>query len=457
MTTTERASIRWPSSISGRRGRPRRALHPVPILAALAVLFPIARAEALDPASGRPQFQAPYRCGTTYVNSTYSGHGDYEIDIMMPSGTPVLAAAAGIARRGHSSSGGYQVAIDHGHGWRTLYLHLQPNSYQFTDGAHVRQGQQIARSGNSGNPPGGGAYVAHLHLEQQRWNGSKNVPMHAFFDGVPSQITDDGRQNSEQVTSRNCGTRVVMSGSSLLHRVLADGRLLMYDHLGWAQPTTSWHGEGQIGTAWDQFRLILSDGNVFYGITQSGDMRWYRYDGEGQWGSGCCGKLIGTGWDQFKQIISGGNGVFYGITYDGTLKWYRYTDPVGGNGSWAGGCCGKVIGTGWNDFVDVFSGASIFTASGTLYAVTRSGQLKWYHYTDPLGGNGSWTSGCCGHAIGEGWRFASLGSGGQGIIYGVRFDGRLDWYKHLDPQGGSASWAHATGIAVGSDWLNPNQ
>ena len=434
-----------------------RSLRCFALAAGLAALFAAGSAEAADPSSGRPQFQAPYRCGTSYTNSTYDGHGDYEIDMIVPSGTPVLASASGTARRGFSTMGGYQVSIEHGSGWRTLYLHLQPNSYQFTDGQFVRQGQQIARSGNSGTPPGGGEYKPHLHFEEQLWNGSTNVVTHAYLDGVPSQITDDARANSEVVTSRNCGTRVVLSGSSLLHRFLPDGRQLMYDHLGWAAPTASWQSEGQIGVGWDSFRLILSDGNVFYGITQSGEMKWYRYDGDGQWASGCCGISIGGGWDQFKQVISGGNGVFYGITYDGTMKWYRYTDPVGGHGSWASGCCGVVIGAGWNDFTQVFSGAGLRIASGTIYAVTRSGQLKWYHYTDPMGGNGTWTSGCCGLAVGDGWRFASLGSGGLGIIYGVGYDGTLYWYKHLDPQNGSASWAHNTGIVVGSDWLNTNQ
>jgi murein DD-endopeptidase MepM/ murein hydrolase activator NlpD len=199
-------------------------------------LGPARPAQAADSSSGRPNFQLPYTCGTTYTNSTYPGHGDYEIDMIMGSGTQVLASAAGTAYRGYSTSGGDQVSILHGNGWRTLYLHLQGGSYQFCDGQYVRQGQFVARSDNTGTSSSG----PHLHFEQQLWDGSRYAPVHAYFNGLPSRITDDALANSERLTSANCLTRVVMSGEPLLYRVLPDGRLLAYNHLGWASGTGDW-------------------------------------------------------------------------------------------------------------------------------------------------------------------------------------------------------------------------
>ena len=81
------------------------------------------------------------------------------IDISCPTGTPVYAGADGkVEISGWNNSYGYYVVISHGSGYTTLYAH---NSQLLVSvGQWVKRGQQISKSGSTGNSSG-----PHLHLE----------------------------------------------------------------------------------------------------------------------------------------------------------------------------------------------------------------------------------------------------------------------------------------------------
>jgi murein DD-endopeptidase MepM/ murein hydrolase activator NlpD len=90
-----------------------------------------------------------------------NGEGAFHagIDIDVPYGTPVRAAAdgdVGIA----AMAGGYgrEVAIDHGHNLMTIYGHL--SAIAVVAGQHVTRGQVIGYVGQSGRATG-----PHLHYE----------------------------------------------------------------------------------------------------------------------------------------------------------------------------------------------------------------------------------------------------------------------------------------------------
>jgi murein DD-endopeptidase MepM/ murein hydrolase activator NlpD len=92
------------------------------------------------------------------------------IDIGVPSGTPIHAAAAGtVAIAGPESGYGNYTCIDHGGGISTCYGHQE--TIQVSVGQHVSQGQVIGLSDCTGL-----CFGPHLHFEV-RVNGQVTDPM----------------------------------------------------------------------------------------------------------------------------------------------------------------------------------------------------------------------------------------------------------------------------------------
>jgi murein DD-endopeptidase MepM/ murein hydrolase activator NlpD len=92
------------------------------------------------------------------------------IDIAVPSGTPVVAAASGtVITAGWLGGYGNLVVIDHGNGLATAYGHN--SSIPVGVGQSVAQGQVIAYSGSTGHSTG-----PHVHFEV-RVNGSAVDPL----------------------------------------------------------------------------------------------------------------------------------------------------------------------------------------------------------------------------------------------------------------------------------------
>jgi murein DD-endopeptidase MepM/ murein hydrolase activator NlpD len=95
------------------------------------------------------------------------------IDIAVPSGTPIRAAAAGtvIFTEPEASSGGYGnfTCIDHGGGLSTCYAHQE--SFAVSAGQRVSQGQVIGYSDCTGH-----CFGPHVHFEV-RIDGAPTDPM----------------------------------------------------------------------------------------------------------------------------------------------------------------------------------------------------------------------------------------------------------------------------------------
>jgi murein DD-endopeptidase MepM/ murein hydrolase activator NlpD len=95
------------------------------------------------------------------------------IDISVPEGTPIRAAADGtvILEQSEYESGGYgnYTCVDHGGGLSTCYAHQ--SSFAVSVGASVSQGDVIGYSGNTGHSTG-----PHLHFEV-RINGAPTDPL----------------------------------------------------------------------------------------------------------------------------------------------------------------------------------------------------------------------------------------------------------------------------------------
>jgi len=92
------------------------------------------------------------------------------VDIGVPSGTPIRAAAAGsVILAGQTSGYGNYTCISHGGGLSTCYAHQ--SSIQVSVGQHVSQGQVIGLSGCTGL-----CFGPHLHFEV-RINGAVTNPL----------------------------------------------------------------------------------------------------------------------------------------------------------------------------------------------------------------------------------------------------------------------------------------
>jgi fibronectin type 3 domain-containing protein len=123
--------------------------------------------------------------GSTALN--YDGHPGY--DYVASAGTDVFADADGIAHFPASFPGVsnaavfHTLAIDHGNGYITYYLHL--SSYQSPADQIVIEGQHVLRGDRVGSSGSAGVSGAHLHYEIQYngvpvdpygWNGSGQDP-----------------------------------------------------------------------------------------------------------------------------------------------------------------------------------------------------------------------------------------------------------------------------------------
>ena len=210
-----------------------------------------------------------------------------------------------------------------------------------------------------------------------------------------------------------------------IYAIDSDNQLHWYRHDGRTDGSWTWgYPSGNVvDTNWS-FRNVFSSGDsdgILYAIDASNQLTWWRHDGRvdgaDRWATGS-GNVVGTGWN-FTQVFGAGNGVIYGITpyvpahasdvygggwiaaSGGELKWYRHVGQANGTFQWAAGS-GRVIGTGWSDFKEVFSGGD-----GIIYAVNSDDELVWYRHDGRADGSRIWAP-ASGGVVGSGWSFPHL-------------------------------------------------
>lgn len=89
----------------------------------------------------------------------------YGVDLAAPTGTPIYATRSGtVSTASYNGSAGYYVQINHGDGFRSIYMHM--THYVVSAGQNVSQGQVIGYCGSTGGSTG-----PHLHFGIS-YNGS---------------------------------------------------------------------------------------------------------------------------------------------------------------------------------------------------------------------------------------------------------------------------------------------
>jgi murein DD-endopeptidase MepM/ murein hydrolase activator NlpD len=98
------------------------------------------------------------------------GHVHTGIDLAVPYGTPIVAAACGIVTTAESQSGyGNIVCVKHSASFTTCYAHM--SRFASRVGQHVHQGQVIGYVGTTGDATG-----PHVHFQVMQ-NGNPVDPM----------------------------------------------------------------------------------------------------------------------------------------------------------------------------------------------------------------------------------------------------------------------------------------
>lgn len=93
------------------------------------------------------------------------------VDLAAPEGTPIYASRSGtVTIATFSNSAGYYVQIDHGDGYRSVYMHM--THFTVSVGQYVKQGQVIGYCGSTGISTG-----SHLHFGIS-YNGTYVNPAH---------------------------------------------------------------------------------------------------------------------------------------------------------------------------------------------------------------------------------------------------------------------------------------
>ncbi|WNV88829.1 tachylectin-related carbohydrate-binding protein [Umezawaea sp. Da 62-37] len=217
--------------------------------------------------------------------------------------------------------------------------------------------------------------------------------------------------------------------SARIMAVKADGTLWKYDHTGVAEGVDSWGAAAQIGSAWGGRTLAGPDG-VVYNITDTGELRRFRYTDAGGWAtfpSGLSYEVLGTDWEAYvdeawrDRITVDSLGHLYAVDVDNHLRvWVDQPGP------WLPNSTGRLVDarkTGPLLFGEI-------TAAGPGVILERdffTGELRRYRYeyasqrmvVEPVVSGSGWAS------------FSTAFSPGGDIVYGIRADnGELDWFRY---------------------------
>ena len=208
--------------------------------------------------------------GTVYIAQDYQCQGSHYTGYE----TCSLGSACPSIAAGSTGSYGNFIIIDHGNidGKRTYsyYAHLSKDSFQVAKGQTVRQGQQIASSGNSGNSKG-----AHLHVEIRMGGRDKS-------NRVDPSLYLTKRNVDTTPTGVDLGTNFyayIINTGHWKHLTNDGNNVSMRSETG--APNQVWYFERQNDLSYKI--TSLADGNCMevwnFGTTDGTNVQTYPYNG----------------------------------------------------------------------------------------------------------------------------------------------------------------------------------
>lgn len=157
-------------------------------------------------------------------------------------------------------------------------------------------------------------------------------------------------------------SKAFSGGGQIIYAIKPNGDLGWYKHLGQADGLAVWANNGQftkIGEGWQDYVEVFSAGNgIIYAIKANGDLGWFKHlgyaDGTDRWAGNGQFKKVGEAWDLISHAFSGGGQIIYGIKPNGDLGWYRHLGQADGTSSWDNNGQFKKVGENWSIFVNSF-------------------------------------------------------------------------------------------------------
>lgn len=271
------------------------------------------------------------------------------------------------------------------------------------------------------------------------------APVDPGLDGPPILIDNTS-------PTRFKGKHVIAGRNGTVY-LIKQGKLYRYQHQDFANGSKSWAAPVELGSGWGgtDLAVLASNEGVLYRVTSDGKLIWYQDEGHAGGGGGLGndgqGRVIGTGWNQFLRVMAADDGVLYAVTNTGDLMWYRHESHAWiaetGMPGWRLGGGGLKVGDGWHDFA--WSGVS---SAGVVYAISADGTLRQFTHWGQAEGTESWSQAAI---VGQGWNmFTVVTVSNDGVFYGVHASGILSWYRHDGLVDATDRWRSV--LEAGTGW-----
>ena len=171
-------------------------------------IWPVPSVHSISSPFGRRK--APTKGASTY-------HKGIDIPGGGVSGKSIIASDSGkvvVASTGHNLGRGNYVVIDHGNGKGTLYQHLK--SYSVKVGQSVKQGNEIAKMGNTGVGTG-----PHLHFEvHENFSGTKGIPVNPLKYVSPNGSSKASSTSTSAFASTSTSTSYTLNTTNTVAKAI---------------------------------------------------------------------------------------------------------------------------------------------------------------------------------------------------------------------------------------------
>lgn len=198
--------------------------------------------------------------------------------------------------------------------------------------------------------------------------------------------------------------------------------------------------------------LVAGPEGVFYGITSTGIVDWYKHDGwkDGAlaWQENMTPRQIHSSFGPYVDVLATSDGVLYGVTAKGDVYWHKHLEPLSGGNRWKSNP--ERVGKDWKNYKLLRS-----SSAGAFYWMWNDGRIDWYRHENFASGKEGFVNGGNSRDIGKGFKTWRMTVGPNGNIFEISSDYKLRLFQHLDlldAIAGEGRWENSDGVVIGENW-----